>query len=540
MILQRLHQRLSNSASIIDTQHLHSHYLSTETLTNRLMRRLDLPEKIQSRYSVAESSLGQFSPRFKGRIDLKAITPGDFLDRQIQTRSPVISFDESPFAIQPSNNQPFNNQPSNNQPSTESIPIAGKFRVSRKKTEDTVDRPSDSSISGDRTLSTLNNSTESTTTPEQSIYLKPVETVYIHEVILQSPTIAESQTENLKNQSNENISPTRLPIVKAATNENISPTRLPIVKAATMAKVDRTLNSSIRGDRTLGTLNNSTESTTTPGQSIYLKPVETVYNHEEISLSPTIAESQTENLKNQSNENISPTRLPIVKAATNENISPTRLPIVKAATNENISPTRLPIVKAVTMAKVDRTLNSSISGDRTLSTLNNSTENITTSGQSIDLKPVGTVYNHEVVLPTPRISKSQTGNPLNHGETKPADFTLPMVQLTRKSMENIYQASQQNINNLEGNITRNYEHVAISLPTNSLIAKPLVNSTIIQRQENNSTNKSDSTTSFNTSLSPPTTEITNQTLDIAQIAEQVSRIISRKMMIEKERRGYKK
>lgn len=65
--LQRLHQRLLQPFGAIDTQRVHRHSAQPGTTAARLMRRLDLPEQIQSRYESGVVRNLTFSPRFNGR-----------------------------------------------------------------------------------------------------------------------------------------------------------------------------------------------------------------------------------------------------------------------------------------------------------------------------------------------------------------------------------------------------------------------------------------------------------------------------------------
>lgn len=65
--LQRLHQRLLQPFGAIDTQRVHRHSAQPGTTVARLMRRLDLPEQIQSRYESGVVRTLTFSPRFNGQ-----------------------------------------------------------------------------------------------------------------------------------------------------------------------------------------------------------------------------------------------------------------------------------------------------------------------------------------------------------------------------------------------------------------------------------------------------------------------------------------
>lgn len=65
--LQRLHQRLLQPFGVIDTQRVHRHSAQAGTTAARLMRRLDLPEQIQSRYESGVVRNLAFSPRFNGQ-----------------------------------------------------------------------------------------------------------------------------------------------------------------------------------------------------------------------------------------------------------------------------------------------------------------------------------------------------------------------------------------------------------------------------------------------------------------------------------------
>ncbi|HEY9605881.1 MAG TPA: hypothetical protein V6C85_30020 [Allocoleopsis sp.] len=66
-MLQRLHERLLQSPSLINVQQIHRHYTQPQTTVARLMRRLDLPSHIESRYQSRESPTQGFSPRFNGQ-----------------------------------------------------------------------------------------------------------------------------------------------------------------------------------------------------------------------------------------------------------------------------------------------------------------------------------------------------------------------------------------------------------------------------------------------------------------------------------------
>jgi len=66
-ILQRLHQRLLQPYGAINTQQLHCHADRTQTLTTGLMQGSDLPAQIQSRYQLEKARLPESVSRFNGQ-----------------------------------------------------------------------------------------------------------------------------------------------------------------------------------------------------------------------------------------------------------------------------------------------------------------------------------------------------------------------------------------------------------------------------------------------------------------------------------------
>lgn len=66
-VLQRLQQRLLQMPGVMNTQQLHRHYGQQQATTTRLMRRMDLPERIQSRYQPPGGRSQPFIPRFTGQ-----------------------------------------------------------------------------------------------------------------------------------------------------------------------------------------------------------------------------------------------------------------------------------------------------------------------------------------------------------------------------------------------------------------------------------------------------------------------------------------
>ena len=66
-ILQRLHQRLLQPYGAINTQQLHCHADRTQTLTTRLMQRSDLPAQIQSHYQLEKARSPEWVSRFNGQ-----------------------------------------------------------------------------------------------------------------------------------------------------------------------------------------------------------------------------------------------------------------------------------------------------------------------------------------------------------------------------------------------------------------------------------------------------------------------------------------
>ncbi|QZZ22024.1 hypothetical protein J5X98_06335 [Leptothermofonsia sichuanensis E412] len=66
-VLQRLQQRLLQMPGVMNTQQLHRHYGQQQATTTRLMRRMDLPERIQSRYQPSGGRSQPFIPRFTGQ-----------------------------------------------------------------------------------------------------------------------------------------------------------------------------------------------------------------------------------------------------------------------------------------------------------------------------------------------------------------------------------------------------------------------------------------------------------------------------------------
>lgn len=78
-MLQRLHQRLLQPAGIVNTQQIHCHADRPQTLTARLMRRSELPDRIQSRYEMETARSSQWVPRFSGqRIEGLSSSGGNY------------------------------------------------------------------------------------------------------------------------------------------------------------------------------------------------------------------------------------------------------------------------------------------------------------------------------------------------------------------------------------------------------------------------------------------------------------------------------
>jgi hypothetical protein len=78
-MLQRLHQRLLQPAGIVNTQQIHCHADRPQTLTERLMRRSELPDRIQSRYEMETARSSEWISRFSGqRIERSSSGGGNY------------------------------------------------------------------------------------------------------------------------------------------------------------------------------------------------------------------------------------------------------------------------------------------------------------------------------------------------------------------------------------------------------------------------------------------------------------------------------